>query len=131
MATQSITIEGEKLEVLSINGNIVDTEDGEFWVFESSETAGVKAREYWANMAQSDPSEFRVLVGDETLVRWALGQHAGPGNVQVSSLDEWLDLWLVDPEDHFASHNGSELDVSSSEGLGDDLGFVPGVAYKI
>jgi hypothetical protein len=89
------------------------------------------------------------MVGDETLIRWALGQNAGPGLTQVNSLDKWLDLWLDTPAEHFASYDGEEHDVegpTAEERASDDeetvafvtgwdelveeLGFTPTVAYR-
>jgi len=88
---------------------MVDTEGGEeFYLAEDAEQAGEEAREYWKDMAQNDPQEFTCMVGEETLIAWALGNYAGPGSTQVSSLDEWLDLWLNIPEEHFASYDNIE-----------------------
>ncbi len=59
-------------------------------------------------MAENDSKEFVCMVGEETLVAWALGQYAGPGSTHVQSLNEWLDLWLNTPEEHFASYDSCE-----------------------
>lgn len=80
----------------------------EYYLFEDNETAGQLARDYWEDMARNDPTEFRAMVGDDTLIAWALGEYAGPGTTQVSSLDEWLDLWLDTPEEHWASYDSDE-----------------------
>lgn len=74
------------------------------------ETAGQNARDYWEDMAQNDKSEFICMVGEGTLVSWCLGDYAGPGTTKVSSLEEWLDLWLDTPEEHFASYDGEEIE---------------------
>ena len=88
---------------------MIETDDGqEFYLAESSEEAGEKAREYWEDLAQDDPREFTCLVGEETLIQWGLGNSAGPGYTAVKSLNEWLDLWLNTPEEHFASYDGVE-----------------------
>jgi hypothetical protein len=88
---------------------MIDTEQGpEFYIAESSEDAGEKAREYWEDMADEDPNEFACLVGTETLIQWNLGNYAGPGSTQVQSLKEWLDLHLNIPEECFASYDGEE-----------------------
>jgi len=87
----------------------IETKQGqEFYIAKSSEDAGEKAREYWTDMAHDDPEEFACIVGAETLIQWGLGNYAGPGSTQVQSLEEWLDLHLDIPEEHFASYDGEE-----------------------
>lgn len=127
----------------------VETDSGDFLLAESSESAGEKAREYWADMVENDPQEFTCMVGEETLLKWALGQFAGPGSTQVQSLEEWLDLWLDTPEEQWASYDGEEREVlnyeefcaqtgqemeegeeDSDKELLEELGFIPTVAYR-
>ena len=135
---RTITIDGEACEVNEVHEYtgtttpLLELDDGtEWYVAESNETAGEAAREYWEAMAQDDPEEFASIVGEKTLVAWALGQYAGPGSTQVQSLDEWLDLWLDTPEEHFASYDGNMWDAVLSEALVDELGFGPDVvAYR-
>jgi len=86
----------------------IESDKGDFILFEDSEIAGEEAREYWEDMAENDSKEFVCMVGEETLVAWALGQYAGPGSTHVQSLNEWLDLWLDTPEEHFASYDSCE-----------------------
>jgi hypothetical protein len=110
-----IKIDGEILEVTEYEDRYgtttIELEDGtEWYLFYSREEAGEAAREYWKYMAQNDPQEFTCMVGEDTLVKWALGQYAGPGYTQVRSLDEWLDLWLDIPEEHFAAYDSAEVD---------------------
>lgn len=93
-------------------GNTVSEGRIEFKLFASREDAGEAAREYWADMAESDPKEFTCMVGEDTLIAWGLGKYAGPGSTRVKSLGEWLDLWLDTPEEHFASYDGEEREVS-------------------
>ena len=103
----------------------------EFYVAESHESAGKAAREYWKDMARDYPGDFVRIVGKENLVKWALGQWAGPGSVQVRSLEEWLNLHLDVPEEQFGGYDGTELVVQScSDDLVDELGFKPTVAYR-
>lgn len=88
---------------------MITTKDGEeYYIFRDREQAGEAAREYWEDLAQDDPREFACLVGEETLVQWGFGNYAGPGSTQVKSLNEWLDLWLDTPEEHFASYDSEE-----------------------
>ena len=95
----------------------------QWYVFPDTETAGEAARDYWQELAENDPDEFTALVGEGTLVAWALGRYAGPGSTQVTSLEEWLDLWLDTPEEHFASYDGEELNGTVCKSLQADLGL--------
>ena len=130
-----LTIDGTEYEVEKINnyGTLPSIEvDGmEFYLAEDSTAAGLKARERWADMVENDKKEFVCMVGEETLVSWAMGEYAGPGSTQVKSLDEWLDLWLDTPEEEFAGYVGEECDVENADDeLIDELGFIPTVAYR-
>lgn len=112
-------------------GATITVGNEEFIVFPDGKTAGLEARQYWDDMAQNDPTEFRCMVGDETLIAWAMGQPAGPGTTKVTSLDKWLDLWKDTPEDHFAGYDGGEREVEKvSKALIEELGFTPTVAYR-
>jgi hypothetical protein len=132
----ALIIDGEKVTVEDVHEYgylpVVDTDDGaEYYLAESSAAAGEIARDYWREMAENDPSEFRCMVGDDTLIAWALGQYAGPGTRQVSSLDEWLDLWLDTPEEQWSSYDGEETEIeAASPALIEALGFTPTVAYR-
>ena len=109
----------------------IETDEGEDFILAlDSGDAGKAARDYWEDLALNDPSEFACIVGESTLVSWALKQWAGPGSSQVQSLDDWLDLHLDVPEEHFASYDGVERDVDRVGQLADDLGFTPTVAYR-
>lgn len=128
-----IKIDGEFYTCkLNNYGNLPMLEDEhgrrEWCIAESSETAGVAAREYWEEMANNDVEEFTMMVGKETLIAWALGKRAGPGNTHVSSLSEWLDLWLITPEEHFASYDGSEIDLEAPEGYDDEAAVAAALA---
>lgn len=104
---------------------ILEFEDGtEWYIAENREQAGEKAREYWEELAQNDPKEFACLVGEEVLVNWGLGISDGPGSTAVCGLQDWLDLWLDTPEEHFAGYDGLEIDVEVlSRDLCEELGF--------
>ena len=88
----------------------IETEEGEAYIlFTSSEIAGEKAANRWYDMAYNDPEEFRTIVGDDVLVRWALGQSAGPGAEAANSLQEWLnEIVAYHPEEEFASYDHTE-----------------------
>jgi hypothetical protein len=110
----NIRIDGEFFDVSTSYGdNTVCDGRMEWHLFASREEAGEEAREYWRHMAERDPAEFRTMVGDETLIAWAFGRYAGAGNIKVSSLSEWLDLWLDTPEEHFAGYDGTEASVEA------------------
>jgi hypothetical protein len=135
----TIEIDGDRHKVVTISLNwapdgmaAVETYEGkEFYLAPDSESAGKAARARWAEMAADDPTEFRHMVGDETLVKWALGQSAGPGNTAVRSLTEWLDLWISTPEEEWAGYDGSEAEVDRvSADVTARIGFTPTVAYR-
>jgi hypothetical protein len=137
LGAMEIIIDGETLEVNDTReigfGDLweLSTDDGDFIVSESNETAGAAARERWADMAENDPEEFRTMVGDESLIRWALGQSAGPGSVHVNSLSDWLDLTATVPEEEWASYDGTERDVEEvGSDIESELGYTPTVAYR-
>ena len=122
-----IEIDGNCYEVTKTNNygyNQIELEDGTEWaIFETRESAGESAREYWEDMAQNDAKEFVCMVGEETLVQWGMGHFAGPGSTQVQNLEEWLDLWIDTPEEHFASYDGEEHDCRINNNLKEELGF--------
>jgi len=122
-----IIINDEYLRVEKIHNygwTMLELEDKtEWYFFEDHDAAGEAAREYWADMAENDPSEFACIVGEQTLIAWALNQSAGPGSVQVHNLEEWLDLWLNTPEEQWASYDGEEIEgVCLSPRLCESLG---------
>ena len=153
---QTITIDGKVYHVTETCDfgylPMIETEEGpEFYLAENTEEAGKAARKSYAGMAEKDPRELTALVGEETLVEWALGHSAGPGSTGVSSLEEWLDLWLDTPEEEFASYDGIARDVEAVDSIPTDeaerpeaalesdcvnpelvqeLGFWPTVAYR-
>lgn len=131
---ETVTVVGEAIDYEGVVTVDVETEDGEarnYCLFRSPEAAGRAARQYWQDMAEGDPDEFTAMVGAETLLSWALGQFAGPGSTQVTSLSEWLDLWLDTPEEHWGAWDSSECEVTdASAHLRDLLGFNPRVAYR-
>ena len=132
-----IVIDGERLGVSKIHnyGYLPElyTDGGEYIVAESREEAGRAARRCWVDEAQ-DAKNFACLVGQETLIAWALGQSAGPGCVAVNSLQEWLDLWLDIPEEQWASYDGVERWVDAmTQDVADELGWsgdFDAVAYR-
>jgi len=126
--TLAIRLDGEIIDLNSdvrVWGSLPMVRDGrrEWYLAESSEAAGEKAREYWADMAANDPKEFVCMVGEQTLIQWGMGHRAGPGTTQVKSLNEWLDLHLNTPEEHFASYDSSEIDVMIPEGFDVDQDY--------
>lgn len=139
MTESLLEIDGEILPVTWVNGFEIECGPSHrYAVFKDSKEAGKAARARWEDMAKNDPKEFACMVGEKTLVAWGLGQSASPGSRQVSSLKEWLDLWLDTPEEEFAHYDGEENDVKISAALADEMGikrkkrdkWVPAVAYR-
>ena len=124
-----LVIDGERFEVVGVDAGsylpMVELDDGrEFYLARDSEEAGKAAREYWEDLARDDPEEFAELVGTETLVAWALAQWGGPGSTKVTSLENWLNLWLDTPEEGWARYDGIEVEVDElGEKLADELGW--------
>lgn len=102
---------------------MIEFDGMEVYVAANSESAGEAARLYWQELAEDDPEEFTCIVGKENLIYWALGKKSGPGTTQVRSLEEWLDLWLVIPEEQWASYDGNEIELILSKELAEELGF--------
>jgi len=131
-----ITIDQEEYEIDKVITDsyglpMIEIGNMEFYVAESSEEAGIKARERWQDMAENDKKEFICIVGEEALIAWCLGESYGPGSTAVNSLEEWLDLWLDTPEEEFASYDGVECEVEDADDeLIEELGFTPTVAYR-
>ena len=100
----------------------------ELYVFKNEEDAGQCARDYWEDYIDSYSSEEIVeLLGADTLIAWALGREAGPGSSKVKNLNEWLDLYLDAPEEHFDS--GPYQIELVAENIEEIIGFKPTVAY--
>ena len=120
-----VNIDGEVLDVdvYSYEYAMVSSGNREWYVFQDTEQAGEEAREYWENMARYDQAEFACLIGESTLIEWALGNYAGPGSTKVTSLKEWLDLWLNTPEEQWALYDGIELEGTVSKEVMEELGF--------
>lgn len=130
-----VEIDGERIEIDEVHdygvGHMITGEGREWVLFEDSDEAGKKAREYWADEAEHDPNSFTEMVGAETLIQWGLGRAAGPGSTMVNSLEEWLDLWLNNPEEHFASYDSNECEVDAmSTALLEEIGEACTVAYR-
>lgn len=103
----------------------------EFYLAEDVDIAGKAAKEYWMDMAKNDPSEFECIVGSENLIAMAMGECCNPGSTTVSSLDEWFDLHIDAPEEHFASYDHQECSaIDTGNNAIDELGFTPTIAYR-
>ena len=99
----------------------------ELHLFKNEEQAGEYARDDWRDFIDGDPDTAVEILGAKTLIAWALGQFAGPGTSQVRSLEEWLDLYLDAPDEHF-EYGPFEIE-AIGENLVEILGFKPTVAY--
>ena len=100
----------------------------ELFLFKNEEDAGQCARDYWEDYIDSESNEEIVaILGADTLISWALGKEAGPGSSKVKNLNEWLDLYLDAPEEHFDS--GPYQIELVAENIEEIIGFKPTVAY--
>ena len=135
----TITIGGETYVVRNIRDNgwgiegtaDIECEGADFIVCLDHESAGALARARWDDMVANDPAEFAAIVGADTLAAWCLGQYAGPGSVQVKSLEAWLELVADHPNEELASYDHEEREVDSvSPSVVEDLGMVPTLAYR-
>tara|TARA_Y100001951_G_C11209725_1_gene222239 strand:- start:36 stop:470 length:435 start_codon:yes stop_codon:yes gene_type:complete len=134
-------IDGEEFFVVSEDGvgsneigGTIEVPRGKYttdiYLFKDEEEAGQFARDYWADYIDHESSEDIVcMMGAETLVSWALGKLAGPGSVKVRNLEEWLDLYLEAPDEHFES-GPFEIE-AIGENIVEKLGFKPTVAYSM
>jgi hypothetical protein len=119
-----IKFDGTTHFVDTVYQNELEFDGCEYVVFASAEDAGHDARKYWEDLAQDDPKEFTCIVGEKALIAWGLGQNYAPGSIGVNSLEEWLDLWLDTPEEHFAIWDSQEIQVQRiSPRLCDALGW--------
>ena len=133
-------IEGSRFFTVSENdiasygiGGSVELDTGrygtEVHLFKDKEEAGKYARDYWKDFIDDDNETAGEMLGVSTLIAWALGKPAGPGTSKVRSLEEWLDLYLDRPDEHF------ELGPYEIEAIGENLveklGFRPTVAYSM
>ena len=95
----------------------------DYHLFADSNVAGIAAREYWEDMVENDKLEFTCIVGEAALIAWALGEYYAVGSIECNSLEEWLDLWLDTPEEHWASYDGEERECYINESLPDEFDF--------
>jgi hypothetical protein len=129
-----VEVDGRMSDVDDININtylpMVSTDGKEYYLANSSGDAGEIAREYWQNMIDNNPEEFSSIIGVDVMAKWARGISAGPGNVRVRSLSDWLDLVSDHPEEEF-SVDSKELEAVLSEDLAKMLNLKPTVvAYR-
>jgi hypothetical protein len=78
---------------------------------------------YWNELRDTDPAEFRCIIGDKTLIAWACGQEAGPGTIKAKSFPEWVEKIKSLPEEQFASYDGEALTAKVSPTLAEQLGW--------
>lgn len=127
-----IEIDGEHYIVKDVCAGgylpLVTTEGGkEFYVARDAEHAGEKAREYWEDMANDDPAEFRCIIGDERLIAWALGRSDGFG---FTCAEDFFGAVGDAPQEEWASYDGHEREVGRVGRAIDEIGFCPTVAYR-
>lgn len=132
-----LTIDFENVVVTEVQDDWYAVEvilqDGRrFAIFSSAAEAGRAARQYWEDLAREDPGEFASAVGIESVVAWAFHEWGGPGQHQVMRLEDWLDLWLNTPIEHW-SIDDTELDahIEPDSAVAEEIGFDgDAVAYQ-
>lgn len=95
----------------------------EYYIVKDREDAEEAVVRYWEDMINRDPRELRCLVGDETLIQWAMGHSAGPGYVKARNLTDWVEAISHYPEEQWASYDGQELDGMINRNLAEELDF--------
>jgi hypothetical protein len=131
-----IHFDGTTYEVTSVHEygylHMLELDDGtEWYIARNHGHAGEAARQYWEDMIDNDPEEFRCIVGEEALLAWCLGQSHAVGSVPCSSLDEWLDLTESVPEEQWASYDGVEIEGAHlSLSLMRELGWEDGDVFE-
>ncbi|RLG43286.1 MAG: hypothetical protein DRN81_06840 [Thermoproteota archaeon] len=128
-----IEINGKVETVTDVkDDNFLVIKEKEYYIFQDSEAAGEAAREYWTELAESDPEELAFIVGEKALIAWGLGREYAVGSIGVSSLEDWLNLWEDVPEEHFASYDGLEVAARINKKLQRELFFDSGevVVYR-
>ena len=127
-----VSIDDTEYTVRDIQDDILITEPWEaFHVFSSSERAWEQARDYWQDLAEYDSDEFTCIVWKDTLVSWCLGKYAGPWTEKVNNLNDWFDLHIHYPHEHFANYDGEEREITDiSHELISELWYIPKVAYR-
>lgn len=109
-----IVIDSEVVEVEEVNtyGRVtyLECDNGnEYIVFQDREDAGEEAAKYWQDMKDNDKEEFKCIIGTERLLQWACDESDSFG---ISSFDEFLEVVESVPEEHWASYDGEEIEIS-------------------
>jgi hypothetical protein len=109
-----LTIDGEEKVITDVTldyggsgGTFVEIEDSreEYVLFDDAEEAGEAAADYWRELAQDDPKEFIAIIGEERLVKWALGQSDEYG---INGLESFCEVTATVPEEEWAKYDGVE-----------------------
>jgi hypothetical protein len=96
------------------SGHMLITEEGKtFIVFKSKSEAGSSSKIFWKSLATKNPYVFLESFGGSyaeagaVLLKWSLGEKAGPGTGKIKSLKEWFDL--LDKEPHYGKEEKCEI----------------------
>jgi len=109
MGELKIVIDDEVVTLDYINDNQYKADNGcSYYIFCDCADAGEYAKSYYENMIMTSKDDFICIVGRDALVDWALGFY----NNGFCSVDEWLDDWLNKPEDHWASYDNEEVEIT-------------------
>lgn len=116
-----IKFDGETYEIEElINGSylpILQLDDGtEWYIAKDYDEAGKAARKYWEDIIRNDPEEFRCIIGEERLLKWALNESDEFG---IHNLDKFLERVEDYPEETFATYDGNLIE--GIEDIDDEL----------
>lgn len=123
--TMRIKIDGEILRVTEIDDGgsfglpSIEVEDGRKYIVCEDEVARTHVANYWLDMAERDPKEFASIIGEERLVKWALGHSDEYG---ISSLQEFAERSGQHYEEELAGYDGNVCTVNKIGKLADKLG---------
>jgi len=100
------------------SGHMLISDEGKtFIVFKSKSEAGTSSKSFWKNLASKNPYIFLEAFGGAytnpyaeagvVLLKWALGEKAGPGSGKLKSIKEWFDL--LEKEPHYGKEEKCEI----------------------
>ena len=103
-----------------INGGylpILRLDDGtEWYIAKNYDESGKAARKYWEDIIRDDPEEFRCIIGEKRLLKWALNESDEFG---ICNLEEFLEKVEDCPEETFATYDGNIIE--GIEDIDDEL----------
>ncbi len=120
-----IKIDGEILRVVETDDGgsyglpSIEIDDGRKYIVCEDDTARKHVENMWLDMAERDPTEFVSIIGEERLIKWALGHSDEFG---ISSLKEFAERSAEYYEAELAEYDGSVCTVNKIGKLAKLLG---------